>query len=123
YLRPVDAELMIRQTEHRDAAAVRHVVDHVAHRARLAGPLAADVEALLHPQLLLDTAQSRFTHVRRACHADPARELEPVVADAGDDDEPFAVVGRDHRSNDPDRPLALAPDVVGYDSELSLGSE
>ena len=48
-----------RNAEHGDFAAVAHVGEHVAEGRRVAGHFQADVEALLHAELLL--------HVGEAC--------------------------------------------------------
>src|ERR1700694_1315030 len=54
-------------------------------------------------------------------HAALRRELEPVVADVGDDDESRAVVARDLRGHDADRAGAGDQHVLGDDAELRRG--
>ena len=112
---------MVRQAEHRDAAAVRHVADHVAHRARLARHLEADVEALLHAQLVLCLPERGRAHVHRPGDACFARELEAVVAHVGDDDEAGPVVASHLGSHDPDRPGAGDQHVLRDQPELGRG--
>src|ERR1700674_4866206 len=117
-LRPVDRELVVREAQHGDSSAVRHVRDHVAQRTRLAGHLEADVESLLHAELLLDLGKGGGADVHRTRHADLAGELQAVVADIGDDDVTRADVTRHQRGHDPDRTRAGDQHVLRDDPKL-----
>ena len=117
-LRPVDRELVVRQAEHGDAAAVGHVVDHVSHRARLARHLKSDVEAFLHAELVLHLGQLGLAYVRRTCDADLASQLESIVADVRHHDKPRSVVARDDRRHQADRAGTRDEHVLGHEAKL-----
>src|SRR6202140_3897938 len=117
-LRPVDRELMVRKPEHGDTSAVRHVRDHVAQRARLAGHLEPGVESFFHAELFLHLGKGGGANVHGTRHADLARELQAVVADIGDDDMARADVTSHQRGHDPDRTRAGDQDVFGDDPKL-----
>ena len=66
---------------------MRHVVEHVAERLRIARHFEADVEALGHAELLLHVLRaSRCATLTVRVAPSFFGELEPVVVDVGDDD-------------------------------------
>ena len=66
---PVDGHFLVGDAEHGDLAAVAHVGQHVAKGLRVAGHFQADVEALLHAQLLLHVGERLLADVDGQRHA------------------------------------------------------
>jgi hypothetical protein len=78
----------------------------------------AHVEPFLHAELVLRVAELRLAHVDRARDADLARQLQPVIAHVGDDDEARPVVTGDDRRHQADGTRARYENVLGDDTEL-----
>src|SRR5690242_2958718 len=51
---PIDGHLLFWNAEHGNFCAMTHITEHVAESGRVAGHLEADVESLVHTELLLD---------------------------------------------------------------------
>ena len=114
-------ELLRRQAEHRDPAAVGHAGHHRVQRIRAARHLEADVEPLGHPQLALDVGQVALARVDRQRRAHPPGQVEPVRVEIGDDDVAGARVADDRRRHAADRAGAGDQHVLAEHRELERG--
>ncbi len=116
-VRPVDPELLVRQAQHGDLAAVGHVGEHLLERRGAAGHLEADIESLTHAELAHRVGDARARHVDREGQAHRAGQLEPVVGHVSDDYVTGAGVTGDDRRHDPDRSRSGDEDVLAENRE------
>ena len=84
HLAPVDVDGLAGQAEHRDPAAVVHVLDHLRQGGGMAGHLQPDVEALAHAESPLRVPDARLARrrppgPRPACRASSSRGAETSV--------------------------------------------
>src|SRR5439155_1164270 len=117
HLVPIDRDLLIRDAEKRDAAAVVHEREHRAKRRGAAGHLEPDVESLEHSELFHHSVERRRREVHRERRAKPARESEPVVVAVGDDDVACADESADRRGHHADRARAGDEDIFASELE------
>ncbi len=115
---PVDAGAVGEEAEEGDAAAVVHVVEHLAESLGAAGHFEADVEAADHAEALHAVFEALFGDVDGVLDAEFAREAEAPVVDVGEDDVARAVVAGDGGGHDADGASSgdedvLSDDVVG----------
>ena len=83
---PVDRDVFGWDAEHGNLCAVAHVGEHLAEGAGIAGHLEADVEALVHVELLLDLFEWRGAGIDGAGDSHFLREVAAVLIGVGDDD-------------------------------------
>ena len=114
----VERDLLGRDAEDRDPAAVGHRRDRVAQRRRVARHLHRDVEALDHAELRRGrpaSVRSRGSTDDRRAH--PRRELAAEGVRLADDDVAGTGVAGDRGRHQPDRPGAADEDVLAEDRE------
>src|SRR5712692_5247379 len=83
---PADRDLLARDAEQGDAAAVVHELEHRAERLGGARHLEADVEALEHAELRHDLIERRGAVIDRERRAHAPREVQAVRVAVGDHD-------------------------------------
>ena len=102
----VERDLLGRDAEDRDAAAVGHVVESAAERRRVAGHLEGDVEALDHAQLALDIGEVALARIDGDRRAHPRGQRAPDRVRLAHDDEPRPGMAGDGGRHQADRPGA-----------------
>jgi hypothetical protein len=100
---------------------VAHVGEHLAESSGIAGHLEADVEALVHVELLLDVFEGCGAGIDCLGDADFIRKVAAVLVGVGDDDIAGSGVTGNRRGHDADRACTSDENVFAEDGKGERG--
>jgi hypothetical protein len=121
YLVPVDGNVFGRDAEHSDLCAVTHVAEHLAEGVGIARHLEADVEALLHVELLLDVFEWCRAGVDGTGDADFLSQIATVLVGIGDDNVAGSGMARHGGGHDADGTGSGDKDVFAENGKGECG--